>query len=638
MRRQTYKDSSGVLRNKQLVSIDDIVEQYDLIEEEILNYREDFTGDGILNGLIPSNGGGGILNISSGIFYHNNERVGVETVENIDLAGQSNGLYYIYVEAEENIIENSFPQDQHIPTGDKYHRSLNYIPLFTYSTNDSETNKLKVCCVEVSSGNIIDIDDSFRDVLVETIINNSSQDNHSTWSSQRIVEEIINRILEIDEDPIINILNTPPSSPDDGDRYIIGSSPNADWSGHANDIAQWSDDNNSWVIITPQEGTTVYNQSINEYSTFTGSSWVEFSQGLKFDNIPDGGIYKKVRATPADQLNTTGQSNKVLLRTSSGGYNNTIWDLIKSDNIDDSFKKMIIADEYATEITFNGWLGETLITNPDVRYDTSADNVEGRHLYYGRDVLSSISNPLWTSPAISCRPYESLKIRLRGNFSLSGINLGKSIRCMVHAVNSYGNLIDTGTGRYKIIDIPIVDGWIDYEFGFDGSNFVYVNTMRGVKILFFERDDRVLLSDILFLLPQVLRKSKNQMEYDFIARANDSGVWHIYENTDNKLQSVSYNTSSDVLEMNFLAGFLERGKWKIDIQTANGEFANGGQIIFGAINFINSEVYNIKNLQDNTGNSLSIYLYDHTDSKIDFSHTSHPSIYNIIFVKLTRIL
>jgi len=66
--------------------------------------------------------------------------------------------------------------------------------------------------------------------------------------------------------------STPPVSPTEGDRYIIGSAPTGAWTGLANRIAVYIGTN--WVIFTPSEGWNVYDQGANEYVSFDGASWV----------------------------------------------------------------------------------------------------------------------------------------------------------------------------------------------------------------------------------------------------------------------------------------------------------------------------------------------------------------------------
>ena len=69
-------------------------------------------------------------------------------------------------------------------------------------------------------------------------------------------------------------VDTPPGSPSEGDRVIVGGSPTGDFVGHAREIAQW--EGASWVFTIPKQGTVVYVQDENEpyKQTATSSPWV----------------------------------------------------------------------------------------------------------------------------------------------------------------------------------------------------------------------------------------------------------------------------------------------------------------------------------------------------------------------------
>jgi len=47
-------------------------------------------------------------------------------------------------------------------------------------------------------------------------------------------------------------LTSPPSSPADGDRYIVAASPSGAWTGQAGKIAAYQD--GAWQFYTPREG------------------------------------------------------------------------------------------------------------------------------------------------------------------------------------------------------------------------------------------------------------------------------------------------------------------------------------------------------------------------------------------------
>lgn len=75
-------------------------------------------------------------------------------------------------------------------------------------------------------------------------------------------------------------VNSPPSTPADGDSYIVGTSPTGLWAGKSNQIAYWRNSSGVWQFIVPLEGWTVRVQDDDdangipkEYG-YTGAAWV----------------------------------------------------------------------------------------------------------------------------------------------------------------------------------------------------------------------------------------------------------------------------------------------------------------------------------------------------------------------------
>ena len=82
---------------------------------------------------------------------------------------------------------------------------------------------------------------------------------------------------------VISVLSTPPSSPNDGDSYIIGATPSGEWTGKSNEVAvysvqvtQTSSDTLTpgWDYYTPQYGWLAYNAGLPGFLYFMGT-WAE---------------------------------------------------------------------------------------------------------------------------------------------------------------------------------------------------------------------------------------------------------------------------------------------------------------------------------------------------------------------------
>jgi hypothetical protein len=64
----------------------------------------------------------------------------------------------------------------------------------------------------------------------------------------------------------------PPSSPVDGDRYIVAAGATGAWAGASGQIAVWSD--GAWALIAPQTGWRAYDAGAGECVCWTGAGWV----------------------------------------------------------------------------------------------------------------------------------------------------------------------------------------------------------------------------------------------------------------------------------------------------------------------------------------------------------------------------
>jgi hypothetical protein len=69
---------------------------------------------------------------------------------------------------------------------------------------------------------------------------------------------------------IDSAISTPPASPNTGDAYIIGPSPNGVWTGFANYVAGYY---GGWSIKPPVTGWTVWVRSTSRLMYYNGSTW-----------------------------------------------------------------------------------------------------------------------------------------------------------------------------------------------------------------------------------------------------------------------------------------------------------------------------------------------------------------------------
>ena len=84
--------------------------------------------------------------------------------------------------------------------------------------------------------------------------------------------------------PIVKgyLTNTPPSSPTDGDMYIIGSSPTGSWASYSGYVAKWSALIAAWEFYSPKNGWQFQSTSAREVYRRTGGAWEIYYQELSW--------------------------------------------------------------------------------------------------------------------------------------------------------------------------------------------------------------------------------------------------------------------------------------------------------------------------------------------------------------------
>lgn len=95
-----------------------------------------------------------------------------------------------------------------------------------------------------------------------------------------------------------------PSTPGEGDRYIIGPNPNSPWDGKTDQIAEFID--GAWMYLEPQVGWLAWEQGADELLVFSASGWEGVSSGSQVDLLG-------INAFATTQERLVVQSESVLL-------------------------------------------------------------------------------------------------------------------------------------------------------------------------------------------------------------------------------------------------------------------------------------------------------------------------------------
>jgi len=130
--------------------------------------------------------------------------------------------------------------------------------------------------------------------------------------------------------------NTAPSSPANGDAYIVGTSPTGTWAGHGSALAVWSTEVTTpgtntkvpaWVYYTPNNGWQVWSVGAQQLLVFTNTGW----QNLLV-NVPQTNINNNWTAAQTFEEGWVSDSNVSVLATApatnSANQNSPIFELV----------------------------------------------------------------------------------------------------------------------------------------------------------------------------------------------------------------------------------------------------------------------------------------------------------------------
>ncbi len=101
-------------------------------------------------------------------------------------------------------------------------------------------------------------------------------------------------------------LSTPPSSPADGDAYIVKATGTGDWAGEDGNIAFCVD--GAWRFYAPFAGLTAFVADDLEFLIYDGTDWADLATVLSLENLPMIGIN-----TTADSTNKLAVKSAAIL-------------------------------------------------------------------------------------------------------------------------------------------------------------------------------------------------------------------------------------------------------------------------------------------------------------------------------------
>lgn len=122
-----------------------------------------------------------------------------------------------------------------------------------------------------------------------------------------------NEFASVSVKEVISIVNTPPTSPQHGQRWLIGTAPTGAWASNANRIAQWDIVDNAWKISKAPSGDEIVNVDYDAtIRHWTGTAWeIAWSVGTTAVNAKHPSPYIPVDAI-SSATNRLGVSGKAV--------------------------------------------------------------------------------------------------------------------------------------------------------------------------------------------------------------------------------------------------------------------------------------------------------------------------------------
>ena len=154
---------------------------------------------------------------------------------------------------------------------------------------------------------------------------------------------------------------SPPGSPLEGDRYLVGLSPTGAWTDHALEVAAYID--GAWEFFTPHEGWVAFVQSENALVYFTGSAWelvtasasIELADQLGINATADALNRLVVRSRSALFAPDLSQaSGDVRIIATKGGSSDTASHIFQTDSSGRAEFGLLGSDDFSLKVSADG--------------------------------------------------------------------------------------------------------------------------------------------------------------------------------------------------------------------------------------------------------------------------------------------
>lgn len=160
--------------------------------------------------------------------------------------------------------------------------SLNSKMMSNVFSDSTSTTIYDIPVVEQTYYDNLSDKDDFELQCIQSLISSTDFENYRMMTDfvnlkfSNTTGEMVNmKYNTVNRLPVLDIISTPPGSPTEGDRYIVGQNPTGSFSSHTNQYAQYVDSTaDAWYFSDALTDDIVYIVSQDEKYIFTGSEWI----------------------------------------------------------------------------------------------------------------------------------------------------------------------------------------------------------------------------------------------------------------------------------------------------------------------------------------------------------------------------
>ncbi len=188
---------------------------------------------------------------------------------------------------------------------------------------------------------------------------------------------------------VLAITNEPPSTPQNGECYVVGSDPQNSFGGKANHIAAYQD--GAWAFLAPNIGWRSYVQDLAEFRVFNGTDW----QALTASGSAETALKFGINTMADDSNRLAVKSPATLLDNEGAGHQLKI--------------NKSAAPDIASLVFQSGYAGHAemgLTGDQDFHIKTSADGQAFRDALIIDHETGIVRTPQGLNPAVMTSPVD----------------------------------------------------------------------------------------------------------------------------------------------------------------------------------------------------------------------------------------